>query len=176
MAQFPSHQDKLVETRMIKFVSTRFVLWISLAVTAYIAYCVIFYGAVEYFFPNNLSANVTNIEHVGMLEIFLTMVLAPISEESLFRLLPFWAVMGHFAFTRHHNTAFYITTFVTSCLFGLIHGGVGNIFVQGFMGVISCLTFRYWSQDFIYLGRGYLASVVLHSAVNGTILTIFSFI
>jgi hypothetical protein len=158
------------------YAPSRFILWVGLGVSAYIAYCAIFYGAILHFFPNDLSSNVLAIDRVGLFEIVMAMVVAPLVEEGIFRYLPLTIVMAFFTFTRHHNVAFYLTTLVTSCLFGFIHGGVGNIFIQGMLGVVLCFTFRHWSRDFEYPGRGFFASVVLHSSVNGALLAIIAFL
>lgn len=58
------------------------------------------------------------------------------------------------------------TGIISSIIFGLIHGSVLNIFIQGAGGMILWFTFLYCSRLGKDLQIGYFGSVLLHASYN----------
>jgi uncharacterized protein len=85
---------------------------------------------------------------------FSALILAPIWEEYVFRHIPLKWVSS---FSNKDYT--WAVMVISSVLFGLIHGGVYNIFIQGVVGMISA--WLYFRND-----KSYWSCVVYHMAYN----------
>jgi len=121
------------------------------------------------------SANTANyaseLQSIGVQNIALrSFVSTPIREEFLFRILPFgtvWALW--FVWMRQSSPPLSVALgalLVSSAWFGYIHGGVGNIFIQGFIGVVYAIVFLKWSAYGKTPLRGVLVVIVLHGTYN----------
>jgi hypothetical protein len=111
------------------------------------------------------------------------LVVAPISEEIQFRLIPFVIVFLSLRAMRLEGRTvgmwvLMATLFLTSIVFGLAHGSFRNIFMQGVSGVVYGLVFLKWRglTQARYVDRikntakGLLASTIVHSSFNGSLL------
>ena len=96
----------------------------------------------------------------------------PLKEEALYRFVPFvglwwgWALV--FA-SKPPISATVLLVAVTSAYFGYIHGGVGNIFIQGTIGVFLALTYLKMSSYGSAPLKGIAAAVLLHGMYNFTV-------
>jgi hypothetical protein len=96
-------------------------------------------------------------------------VATPLREEFLFRVLPFGLVWAFFALFRKEVPPLrlaFILVVATSVVFGYVHGGVGNIFIQGLIGVVLALVLLVWGSYGRTPLRGVLAVLLLHGAYN----------
>lgn len=96
-------------------------------------------------------------------------VFTPLREEFVFRVLPFGALWVLWAFLYKKQPPLSLAlalVLVTSIVFGYIHGGFGNIFIQGFIGAVIALVFLLWGTYGRTPLRGMLAIVLLHGSYN----------
>lgn len=96
----------------------------------------------------------------------------PFKEEALYRLAPFLALWGGWAYLFASKPPIGVAFALvggTSAYFGYAHGGVGNMLIQGVVGVILALTYLkvsgYGSAPF----KGFAATMLLHGAYNFSI-------
>lgn len=100
--------------------------------------------------------------------LFSICVIAPLFEESIFRVAPF-AVVRFFTEEETGHTrfvAFMLTALVTSCIFGVAHGDYGNIFAQGVAGLVLAFTFLKFGGANRNLVMGWGASICVHAFHN----------
>ena len=93
----------------------------------------------------------------------------PLREEVLYRLLPFGGLWAVWAFVFASKPPISIAGLMivgTSVYFGYIHGGVGNIFIQGTVGVFLALTYLKMSNYGGVPLKGFIAAFLLHGAYN----------
>jgi|GEM_PF-3713674 len=96
-------------------------------------------------------------------------VWVPIKEEFQYRLVPFGIVwiLWLLAFgSRPPIAATGLLVITTSAYFGYIHGGVGNIFIQGAVGVVLALVLLKVSGYGSAPLKGAAAAIMLHGAHN----------
>jgi membrane protease YdiL (CAAX protease family) len=106
-------------------------------------------------------------------------VLGPIIEEAAFRLLPLggltfvlWKISPRFS-SQYDIYPVLLALVVTSIYFGLIHGNMGNVLIQGAVGIIFGLVFLKMSYYGEAPFRGFVASTIIHSVLNATAFTGF---
>ncbi len=104
--------------------------------------------------------------------LFSSVVFAPLFEEAIFRMLPLslalvLAGLLHDKFAHHGRNLIRAVLFVVCCLiFGLAHGSVLNIFIQGVVGlVLGRLYLRHSDNQF----KAYAACVMVHAMYNFTV-------
>jgi len=107
--------------------------------------------------------------------IVLGTMLVPLFEELVFRYLPlgltFFVVWAFGLSHRPLGTALVVgAILLTSLVFGYVHGGIGNVFIQGLAGVTFGIIFAKWSSFGASCGKGLLASTIAHGATNAVIL------
>lgn len=107
-------------------------------------------------------------------------MLVPFFEELVFRYLPlgltFFIVWACGLSLRPLGTVIVVgAILLTSVVFGYIHGGIGNVFIQGLAGVTFGVIFAKWSGFGARCGKGLLASTIAHGATNALILTFIVF-
>ena len=156
--------------------------WFLLLLPVLVIFCMgVGYGGrelVEFFAPSvELNGHTTNyrvvLQSKGILEMApRSFVWVPFKEEVTYRLAPFLALWGGWAFMFSSKPPIGVAALLvggTSAYFGHIHGGIGNIFIQGAVGVILALTFLkvsgYGSAPF----KGITATMLLHGAYNFSI-------
>ncbi len=105
--------------------------------------------------------------------LFATLVFAPLFEEALFRMLPLSLalVLGgllHDRFAHHSRNLIRSVLIVVCCLiFGIMHGSVLNVFIQGMVGLVLGRLYLRHSE---HQGRAYLACVLVHAMYNFAVL------
>jgi membrane protease YdiL (CAAX protease family) len=113
-------------------------------------------------------------KHMGRSELLvLTVVVGPLIEELLFRLLPFGAlfILAWLTGTRSHRWLVPVTMALivqTAAMFGYMHG-TANILVQGMAGLILGSVFVKYSGFGRNVAKGFTASVVCHAVFNAAI-------
>src|SRR3989344_4839153 len=101
---------------------------------AYLSNLIIF-GILGFPMPN------LKIDHLGPLEIFVSSVLiAPILEEFLFRLIPLRIAVAIYLFSKNKKVIFVIIV-AASFIFGFVHFGWLSVFIQGIYGLILSWVF-----------------------------------
>lgn len=86
-------------------------------------------------------------------------------EELIFRVTPMILAVGLFP----KSAKIFVFVAVSSVIFGYLHGGWPNIFIQGFSGCILSWVYLKcggWNDDHM---RGCLASTIAHFSINGFI-------
>lgn len=126
-------------------------------------------------FPENLSSGTasvsTYIQEEGWLIAGPMLLLTMLLEEQLFRLLPlgitaFFLVKLGLIYKPVGLAVLLLVALLSSVAFGLIHGNVGNIFIQGFAGVLLSITFLKWGKLGLEPVSGLFAAFALHTANN----------
>ena len=100
----------------------------------------------EEMFEENLST--------ALLFLLRILVINPISEEGVFRLIPINIASRIWG---RENKIVWTVIIISSIIFGLIHGSWRNIFLQGSAGIVFSIAF---------LKGGYISSAVAHSYCN----------
>lgn len=132
----------------------------------------------------NLSSGTVNPseavaqEGVGSF-LLLGSVAAPLIEELIFRVFPFSLLFVILVCTRAKGgkaelPCVLLTTLLNSFCFGYIHGGMGNVLIQGISGLAFSVAFLKVSSlgsSIRNIVKGSWAGVVFHSAFN-TVLTL----
>lgn len=96
-------------------------------------------------------------------------VYAPVREEFKYRVIPFYGLFLFWLvlFGRGPGMAPLIVAGLgTSAYFGYMHGGYGNILIQGFIGLFLWWTFVVMSNNGRRPFTGYLCAIILHSLYN----------
>lgn len=96
-------------------------------------------------------------------------VATPLREEFLYRVIPFglvWGVWGIFWKTTPPFTVALVLVALTSFVFGFVHGGIGNVFIQGLMGIVIAFVFLVWGSYGRTPLKGICAILILHSSYN----------
>lgn len=156
--------------------------WVPLILIGHICYLVAVYPWVAETFPENLSSSTGDIlEYIKELGLFDTigiLSLVMLMEELIFRAIPFsvatvllwWLIRkSHLSITLVVMTAVAVAS---SYVFGLVHGGVGNIFIQGVAGLLMSFVYLRWGRLGFDPGKGLWAAFVLHAANNGSFVAI----
>lgn len=137
---------------------------IKMIFLALLIYCLYMYFFRQYLMPVFRMGQFTfdQPEPLSTAEMFLrACILAPIWEEMAFRYAPMQLARGF------SEKKFAIPMIViSSCFFGVIHGGAANIFVQGVLGFLAAV---------IYVKSNYKIWVpmLLHCAWNSMCLFVF---
>ena len=134
-----------------------------------IVYVCIFCLAMSYFCPEYLDS-LRNEDAADLLEqkgwiITLVLVLASVFEELTFRLLPiiFFSI---FVDEVEIDWKLISVVIVSSVLFGVFHGSLNNIPLQGVLGVLFCIVFlKNGGLQKKYI-RATLASISVHLSYN----------
>lgn len=93
--------------------------------------------------------------------LFNLLIISPIVEESLFRLLPIGIVLKICG--KENKIVLWPVIIISSVIFGWIHGSWRNIFIQGSVGIVLSAAF---------LKGGYVSSVVAHIVCNFLVIMI----
>lgn len=96
-------------------------------------------------------------------------VATPLREEFLYRVVPFgfvWGVWGTFWKTTPPLAAALVLVALTSFVFGFVHGGIGNVFIQGLIGVVIALVFLVWGSYGRTPLKGICVILILHGSYN----------
>lgn len=93
--------------------------------------------------------------HTIILILITAIVLAPIIEESLFRLLPIGIVF--LIWGKENKFILWPVIIISSVIFGWVHGSWQNILIQGSVGIVFSMAF---------LKGGYISAVVAHAVYN----------
>ncbi len=126
-------------------------------------------------FPENLSSGtgsvVGYIQEKGWFTGGSLLLLTMLAEEQLFRLLPlgitaFFLVRLGLIYESVGLAVLLLVALLSSLVFGLIHGNAGNIFIQGFAGVLLSITFLKWGKLGLEPLSGLFAAFALHVANN----------
>jgi membrane protease YdiL (CAAX protease family) len=105
--------------------------------------------------------------------VFASLVFAPLFEEALFRMLPLSIalVLGgllHDKFAHHSRNLIRAVLIVVCCLlFGLAHGSVLNIAIQGVVGLVLGRLYLRHSDNQL---KAYVACVMVHAMYNFAVL------
>ncbi len=115
----------------------------------------------------NYSAKIqsTGIESM----VFQNFIITPVREEFMYRFLPFVLVWWAWRAWRKEAPPPLVAVFlvlVTSVWFGYIHGGIGNVLIQGSLGVVFALVYLYMSAYGKKPLLGLFAAVLLHGTYN----------
>lgn len=147
------------KAQTIGFAFCILVLWITFTQALY---NICFKSVVTVNFSLQIAKMITIPTAFGMF--FLTCIIAPLSEELLFRCLPIsilsridngkymWQIIG-----------------IISIIFGLLHGSSFNILIQGVLGVV--LSYVYLKND-----KSYWSCVILHFLYNFYVIYGFEYI
>lgn len=165
---------------------TRFLL-VFLLLELLISIC---FGFVMYFIAStypetygDYSANVDRLEYPFYL-LVLIIPFAALAEEILFRFFPFLIVFELCAkFDIRPKVPVLLVSIAASFLFGVLHGNILNVFVQGTAGLVYTYIFLTFSTDDPFMGtlegneilklnRGLMASSVMHTLSNTTLIGI----
>jgi hypothetical protein len=106
--------------------------------------------------------------------------IAPLWEETVFRLVPFCLLFAFLWLFKLKNTriglwAVIIGIGVTSLIFGLVHGP-HNYFIQGPIGVILAVVYVKWSSfggGILAALKGWFASMLVHGSYNAVLMTLY---
>lgn len=116
--------------------------------------------ALEISVPSSVDAMEKGFANYFWFTLFLAVIVAPLCEEFMYRLLPIRVVKKYTSDMR----IIWLVIMLSSTLFGLAHGSLANIFVQGATGLVF---------GWIYLKGGYWAAVLTHALYNGLVISIF---
>ena len=126
--------NRFLDSKVLTFCGR--VKMIAIAFVLYALYLWFFKSHMEQLFRMG-QFNFGFTEPLTTTEMFLrACILAPLWEEMAFRYAPFQITRG---FSEKKFTIPMIV--LSSCVFGVIHGGVANIFVQGVMGVFCSVIY-----------------------------------
>jgi len=113
---------------------------------------------------------VTDFQTLGLQDIaFRSFVATPLREDLIHRLLPFgvmWAVWWLVSGKTPPVLAALLLALVTSFLFSQTHGGIGNVIIQGTLGMSLTFALLKWSAYGKKPLLGALAALVLHGTYN----------
>jgi membrane protease YdiL (CAAX protease family) len=116
-------------------------------------------------FNSNLINQITEVELPLKATFFITCILAPFWEELVFRVFPL-SLATQLNEDVQRRTLIPIV-FFTAIIFGLLHGSVLNILIQGFGGL---------SLSYLYLKyKSYLWCVISHALWNISILVLTNY-
>lgn len=108
---------------------------------------------------------VTHVTHSFLYILFFTCISAPLWEEVVFRWFPLYL-------TRKLSRDYKIPIILaTSAIFGYMHGGPWNVWVQGVIGLImACVyiknDYHYWSAVILHFLWNYMVTFGFHQLTN----------
>ncbi len=149
----------------------------SLPVLVFFCWNLAIYGRefVEWFAPglpisNNTRSYALELQVVAVHDIALrSFVITPLREEFLYRVVPFGLLfVGWSVFRKSAPPLWLVFAFVlvTSFVFGYVHGGIGNVFIQGLIGIVIALVFLVWGAYGRTPLKGICAILLLHGSYN----------
>lgn len=123
----------------------------------------IFLYRIFYNFPLGSEVNLPN----DNLDIFFMFLMGAPIEEMIFRYFPSLIIFGLFGIKNSKNMLLVIMgVLVSSAIFGLVHGSINNIFIQGVAGVEFWFVFLYSSRMFKDPEVGIISSSAIHFLSN----------
>lgn len=122
--------------------------------------------------PNNVAWLIKAMGGIPAL-VFEVSILGPLREEFLWRLIPLGTLgflfyqYGWLLNPRWKDGVMISALAITTVSFGFMHGGLGNILIQGWAGLLLGVVFLRWSHYGTRVLKGYAACCLLHIALNG---------